>query len=79
MPREPFISDYFYGGEAEQFSCFRIPRLLLTSPRFKVLSTGAKLLYAARAAGSSDTGGWRRSISAASLRVCGKRQRRYGT
>ncbi len=45
MLREPIISDYFYGDEAEQFSYFRIPRLLLTSPRFKVLSTDAKLLY----------------------------------
>ena len=45
MPREPIISDYFYGDEAEQFSYFRIPRLLLTNPRFKVLSTDAKLLY----------------------------------
>lgn len=45
MLREPIISDYFYGDEAEQFSYFRIPRLLLTNPRFKVLSTDAKLLY----------------------------------
>lgn len=25
MPREPIISDYFYGDEAEQFSYFSIP------------------------------------------------------
>lgn len=37
--------DYFYGDEAEQFSYFRIPRLLVTSPRFRGLSTEAKLLY----------------------------------
>lgn len=36
---------YFYGDESEQFSYFRIPRLLITSPRFKALSTDAKLLY----------------------------------
>ena len=39
------LADYFYGDESEQFSYFRIPRLLITSPRFKGLSTDAKLLY----------------------------------
>ena len=42
---EAGISDYFYGDEAEQFIYFRIPRLLITDPRFKHLSTDAKLLY----------------------------------
>ena len=37
--------NYFYGDEAEQFTYFRIPRLLITVPRFKHLSTDAKLLY----------------------------------
>lgn len=37
--------DYFYGGESEQFSYYRIPRLLVTGPQFKNLSTDAKLLY----------------------------------
>lgn len=37
--------DYFYGDEAEQFSYFRIPRLLITSPRFNGISVEAKLLY----------------------------------
>ena len=36
---------YFYGEESEQFSYFRIPRLLVRSKRFKTLSTEAKLLY----------------------------------
>ena len=36
---------YFYGEESEQFSYFRIPRLLVHSKRFKTLSTDAKLLY----------------------------------
>ena len=36
---------YFYGEESEQFSYFRIPRLLVRSKRFKTLSTDAKLLY----------------------------------
>ena len=42
---EMLLADYFYGDESEQFSYFRIPRLLITSPRFKGLSTDAKLLY----------------------------------
>ena len=44
MP-DTFVSDYFYGDEAEQFNFFRIPRQLITNPRFKHLSTDAKLLY----------------------------------
>lgn len=39
------LSDYFYGDESEQFIYFRIPRKLITSPRFKHLSTDAKVLY----------------------------------
>lgn len=42
----PAVSfDYFYGGESEQFSYYRIPRLLVTGYQFKNLSTDAKLLY----------------------------------
>lgn len=37
--------NYFYGGEAEQFSFFRIPRALMKDERFRNLSTDAKLLY----------------------------------
>lgn len=36
---------YFYGEESEQFSFYRIPRLLVTGAQFKNLSTDAKLLY----------------------------------
>ena len=36
---------YFYGEESEQFSYYRIPRLLITGAQFKNLSTDAKLLY----------------------------------
>jgi len=36
---------YYYGEEAEQFSYYRIPRLLVTGQQFKNLSTDAKLLY----------------------------------
>ena len=39
------VSDYFYGEESEQFSYFRIPRLLVRSKKFKTLSIEAKLLY----------------------------------
>ena len=37
--------DYFYGNEAEQFTFYRIPKLLITSPEFKKVSDSAKLLY----------------------------------
>ena len=37
--------DYFYGNESEQFSYYRIPRLLITGEQFRSLSTDAKLLY----------------------------------
>lgn len=36
---------YYYGGESEQFSFYRIPRQLVTGSYFKNLSTDAKLLY----------------------------------
>lgn len=37
--------DYFYGNEAEQFTFYRIPKILITSPHFKKISDSAKLLY----------------------------------
>lgn len=37
--------DYFYGGQSDAFSYYRIPRLLVTGEQFKGLSTDAKLLY----------------------------------
>ncbi|MBR4657310.1 MAG: replication initiator protein A [Oscillospiraceae bacterium] len=40
-----FLTDFFYGDEAEQFTFFRIPRLLITSPHFSGISVEAKLLY----------------------------------
>ena len=57
---EMLLADYFYGDESEQFSYFRIPRLLITSPRFKGLSTDAKLLYGMKRT-SRDCMGCRRS------------------
>ena len=43
--REVLQLDYYYGIEAEQFSFYRIPRLLIKDERFKKLSSDAKLLY----------------------------------
>ena len=37
--------DYFYGDEAEQFTFYKIPKLLITSQQFKKVSDSAKLLY----------------------------------
>ena len=37
--------DYFYGLQAEQFSFYRIPKVLFTDPCFKEISTEAKTLY----------------------------------
>lgn len=37
--------DYFYGQQAEQFSFYRIPKMLFTEDRFWNVSTDAKLLY----------------------------------
>ena len=37
--------DYFYGNEAEQFTFYRIPKVLISSPQFKTVSDSAKLLY----------------------------------
>ena len=39
------VLDYFCGDEKIQFSHFRIPRQLITHPKFKSLSADAKLLY----------------------------------
>jgi len=37
--------DYFYGGQAEQFSFYRIPKALFTDERFRSISAEAKVLY----------------------------------
>ena len=37
--------DYYYGNEAEQYSFYRIPKTLLTDPRYKGVSIEAKVLY----------------------------------
>ena len=45
MPQAVF--EYHYGLEAEQYAFFRIPKILMTEPYFKDISTDAKLLYLA--------------------------------
>ena len=37
--------DYFYGDQAEQFSFYRIPKVLFTDERFRNISAEAKVLY----------------------------------
>jgi len=37
--------DYYYGSEAEQYSFYRIPKTLLTDPRYKGVPIEAKVLY----------------------------------
>ena len=37
--------DYFYGEQAEQYSFYRIPKVLITDDVFEKLSTDAKVLY----------------------------------
>ena len=37
--------DYFYGAESEQFSFYRIPKVLFTEERFRHISAEAKVLY----------------------------------
>ena len=42
---EKVTFNYFYGNEADQYSFYRIPKLLFTSEHFKHLSSDAKILY----------------------------------
>ena len=37
--------NYYYGTEAEQYSFYRVPKTLLTDPRYKGVSIEAKVLY----------------------------------
>lgn len=40
-----FKLDFYYGNQAEQFSFYRIPKLLFTDKRFSCVSAEAKILY----------------------------------
>ena len=39
------LFDYYYGNESEQFTFYRIPKVLFTGNQFKSISLEAKLLY----------------------------------
>jgi len=39
------LFDYFYGAQAEQFSFYRVPKVLFTKEQFRQLSAEAKILY----------------------------------
>ena len=41
----PLELNYYYGTEADQYSFYRIPKALLTDPRYKNVSIEAKVLY----------------------------------
>ena len=45
IPEHMHHFDYFYGDESEQYSFFRIPRLLISGEQFRQVSMEAKLLY----------------------------------
>ena len=49
MPQAIFA--YHLGMDAEQYAFFRIPKLLITEPYFRRLSTDAKLLYGVQSKG----------------------------
>lgn len=42
---EKAVFDYYYGNEAEQFTFYRIPKVLFTDSHFNAISLEAKLLY----------------------------------
>lgn len=42
---KPLELDYFYGNGAEQFTFYRIPKVLFTDQRYKSVSVEAKVLY----------------------------------
>lgn len=44
MP-ETLNLNYYYGNEADQYSFYRIPKILLTDRRYKGVSLEAKVLY----------------------------------
>ncbi len=44
MP-ETLNLNYYYGNEADQYSFYRIPKILLTDRRYKDVSLEAKVLY----------------------------------
>ena len=46
IPKDkPVVFPFHYGQEADQYSFYKVPKMLFTSPVFEKLSTEAKLLY----------------------------------
>ena len=43
---EPGASDYFYGTDAEQYTFYRIQKVLFTAPGFRRITADEKILYA---------------------------------
>ena len=41
----PLQLDYFYGGEAEQYSFYRIPKVLFTDQSYSTMTMEARVLY----------------------------------
>ena len=41
MP-DPAMLDYFYGDEAEQYTFYRIPKVLFTDPGYRRIGAGRK-------------------------------------
>ena len=39
------MTDYFYGGQADLFSFYRLPKALFVDPRFRSISAESKILY----------------------------------
>ena len=37
--------DYFYGAQSDQFSFYRVPKVMFTDPAFQNVSAEAKILY----------------------------------
>ena len=45
MSQQSIPHDYYYGSEAEQYTFYRLPKILFTDAQYKRLSDGAKILY----------------------------------
>ena len=43
--RKQMPLDYFYGGQADLFSFYRLPKALFVDPRFRSISAESKILY----------------------------------
>ena len=41
----PPMHHYYYGNEADQYTFYRLPKVLFTDDRYRHLSDGAKILY----------------------------------